>query len=432
MKYSDDEIEAYFNVCSKLIKLCPRLVPSPLWGLTLAHLARIDPLVATVVCEDYKEAVNGIYSYWMNLPRGEPCQICGKPANEIDEKWMYYVYDPEGNPLKPQEIRDKRVKVKGVALLVDIRLLCYRCHLAKHQGYARIRGKGREALEHLAKVNNIDLEMATRLVNRAFHVHGILSRIRNWKIVITNIPGMHRDLRIKIEKLLNHMYLKGFSVWKQRLQYTSTNMDLMEERAARETAYVLRKASKGSTGNIQATVNSLFKIIYSELKQAGIDVYSNELNMLFNLMLEKPRYKRIFKTMLAGTLEYEDILIKIQLYGLEFLGGQWIVFVPKVLYPKVFTDILEELKKKRIDYIAELIASRKEIDKKEELPLFFYIPSFLSLKTIIETANTIVEIIKKYGIGKTVFFKPHLFTKSGIHSGKGPFKPYIYAISTKS
>jgi len=54
----DEKCDAYYIVCSKLTRLCPRLVPSPLWGLSLANLAKANPLCMNAVCDGCADAIN--------------------------------------------------------------------------------------------------------------------------------------------------------------------------------------------------------------------------------------------------------------------------------------------------------------------------------------------------------------------------------------
>ncbi len=85
-QHCNDENDAYYPVCSKLQKLCPRLVPSPLWGLSLANIARIAPQTVLAVCDSCPETVESVYRYWTALNRSGKCEVCGDPGNELDEE----------------------------------------------------------------------------------------------------------------------------------------------------------------------------------------------------------------------------------------------------------------------------------------------------------------------------------------------------------
>jgi hypothetical protein len=155
---SDD---AYGGVCSVLNRLCPRLVPSPLFGFSLANLARLD---SEVVCgivyggvnEVCVSAINELSRWWFSLPR-DRCSVCGSRASEIDEDWRYCV---KGDA--------------GIAVLEGLVQLCNVCHLAKHLGYALTHGRFEEAIKRVAEVNNVSEELAKQVAEEAFKVHGSL------------------------------------------------------------------------------------------------------------------------------------------------------------------------------------------------------------------------------------------------------------------
>jgi hypothetical protein len=72
------QFEAYNIVSEKLPKLCPRLVPSTLWGLSLAKIARMEPRIAFVMSGDYPALVEKISAYWTSLDRSGVCEVCGE------------------------------------------------------------------------------------------------------------------------------------------------------------------------------------------------------------------------------------------------------------------------------------------------------------------------------------------------------------------
>jgi hypothetical protein len=120
--------ETYSSVCRKLPKLCPRLVPSPLWGLSLAKIARMEPRIAFVMSDDYPALVEKISAYWMSLDRSGVCEVCGGEGSEIDEDWLYFVFNRKGDPVSVAA--GVRESFRGLAYLRGLRLLCSKCHIA--------------------------------------------------------------------------------------------------------------------------------------------------------------------------------------------------------------------------------------------------------------------------------------------------------------
>ena len=82
---------------------------------------------------------------------GHCCEICHVKPKKLDchEIWEY---DSE----------------KGQQRLVGVVALCSACHEVKHIGLAQMRGRAKDAMDHMMKVNNIDLETCCKLVDKAF------------------------------------------------------------------------------------------------------------------------------------------------------------------------------------------------------------------------------------------------------------------------
>lgn len=118
-------------------------------GLSLANLARMEPRIASVVSDSYPALIEKISDYWMSLDRAGACEICGGEGGEIDEYWLYFVLSKKGKPVSITKaaLRDDVYEFfrnfRGLAYLRALRLLCPKCHLAKHQGYALVHGRVR-------------------------------------------------------------------------------------------------------------------------------------------------------------------------------------------------------------------------------------------------------------------------------------------------
>ena len=370
-------MEAYESVCEKLPKLCPRLVPAPLWGYSLANFARMDPLIAKVICEDCDKAVEIVKDFWFKQERGK-CSVCGEDGSDLDEDWRYYV---DGQ--------------KGISELVGIRVLCKKCHLAKHQGYAKVNGKSKEALEQLAKINGVS--SVKDLVENAFSIHFELSKIFDWTF---KLSALSEPLRGKAEKLLNTAYKNNFLLKGNWLYYIGKNHGKIEEESIGRTIQLL-KSNK----------DLLYIAISSVSEKATVLI--NEFNT--------------FIKMINDTLEKlkrsENILMA------EYLTGKWMIFVKKDIYPKFFKRIIEvlgdEVYELKIDYGSSQFHSNKE------LPVIVYVPSALDFEYIIKVEDSIKKVMKEFNINKDLFFKPDIFTEKGIYSGNSELKPYIYFTSVQ-
>jgi hypothetical protein len=181
-------VDAYNNICMVFRKLCPKLVPKPLWRVSIAKLVRMS--VGELIdlgLED--EVVEKLKSFWLSLPR-DRCAICGSKASDIDEFWDYYV---DGG--------------RGIARLVSLRSLCSSCHLAKHIGYANVTGRLEEALKQLAKVNNLTPLDIYMLLDEVYSIWRMLNSITTWRIEIAK-GVLPEDIRVDVENALNKLLEK--------------------------------------------------------------------------------------------------------------------------------------------------------------------------------------------------------------------------------
>jgi hypothetical protein len=72
-------------------------------------------------------------------------------------------------------------------ILVRMIALCPACHEVKHMGLAGIRGKGKSARDHLAKVNGWSDEQVYVHVAEAFDIWRRRSKV-SWKL---DLSGLH-------------------------------------------------------------------------------------------------------------------------------------------------------------------------------------------------------------------------------------------------
>jgi 5-methylcytosine-specific restriction endonuclease McrA len=100
------------------------------------------------------------------------CEICGgiglQHRVECHEVWRY----------------DERTRTQ---ILVRMIALCPACHEVKHMGFAGVRGRGKRARDHLAKVNGWTDEQVLAHISEAFATWARRSKV-SWKL---DLSGLH-------------------------------------------------------------------------------------------------------------------------------------------------------------------------------------------------------------------------------------------------
>jgi hypothetical protein len=404
------KFEAYSSVGKRVSKLCPRLVPYPLWGLSLANLARMEPRIASVISEDYPVLVEKISRYWASLDRGSKCEICGGDGNEIDEDWRYFVFNKKGKPVPVTTMRSKNTVLhessRGIAYLEGLRLLCSKCHLAKHQGYARTHGKEREALKWLQKVNRINsMDEVKRLVDQAFNIFEQLSGIEKWSIQIGRLTWLDNETQKGAEKVLNHMYSSGFRFDKGGwLYYLSPTEHKATQLAEQEANAILNEAKKRvGEGHYkdEVWVRCLVEIIKGKLESEDIYVSERGLILFVQLLFNK------FKS--TGLFEKSFIWKS---------AGKWIARVPNPLYEKIFRKMLDSMEKSGLAYQAKILCEKGSIDD-AYLPIIVYSPTSFAPGYISSVAKILKIVLNGFGLTGKIYYKPDIFTYEGIYSEKG-------------
>lgn len=95
-------------------------------------------------------------------------------------------------PRHPVECHEVWEYEDGIQRLVKLIALCPDCHGVKHFGLSELRGRGDHCLKHLAKVNNISLDDAVDMVNKAFKEWSIRSG-QKWEVNIDNLHKLYRS-----------------------------------------------------------------------------------------------------------------------------------------------------------------------------------------------------------------------------------------------
>ncbi|ALL00911.1 hypothetical protein Pyrde_0861 [Pyrodictium delaneyi] len=311
-------------------------------------------------------------------------------------------------------------------MLAGIRLLCKRCHLAKHQGYALVIHRRMEAIEQLAAVNGLDIEAVKTLVEKAFKVWRELSSIDDWRIVLEELPGLDVETRRTIESILSTMASEGYSLDNKWLHYLSpTNTRRLEEEALRESVEFLRRALGADRDEplemllaellIADNQQRVLQALKHKLGKAGIEVLSKEASHALTWL--RPDRLEVGPN---GK----------QLLDITSTSGKWMVFVKRRLRGRFLAEVIRRLREKKLDYAAKTVGI---VENSEEQPVIVYVPSFLAVSLVVEVAKTIAEVAREFRVRKPIMFKPDTFTRRGIYSHAGhstgpSIKPYIYVV----
>jgi hypothetical protein len=410
--------DAYSEIC-KGLKLCPRLVPTPLWGYSLANLVRTEPRIIEAIKEDYSQVIEEARNWWFSLNRKGKCKVCGEfiEKGEIDEDWLYYIKESS-----------------GIAYLKNLRLLCGNCHLAKHQGYAGVIRKSKEALVQFAKVNKLSIEEAKKIINGAFHISSNLNNIKKWSFKVEKFRGLKNK---EIEELLEFMYNGKYIIGDNWLYYIYPKYkEEVEPKIIEETLNILSSAELKSKASTQDFVISLLKFIKEFLRRYNIEVLEKEIKQFMNFILpseisEYPRYypdNLEVKRLIERVMQHKEAnIITIP----SLLTGKWFFFASHQDCPTLFIKIINKLKEEKLAYHGKIPVLRENY-KENELPVIIYVPSAFALNTLVKTVEVIKEELNRIGLIRRIYFKPDIFTLQKIYSGNKKLKPYIYYTSSTS
>lgn len=142
-----------------LIRLRPKLIPSPLWGVSAYRLLGRNKHWK-LIRADVLEAA------------GDKCEICGREKRPVRQVYLIC-----------HELWDYNDK-KRTATLIGFEIHCSLCDLVTHMGRARSVGKGEAALKQMCKVNGISRDAALELYNKAINVWE-KRRARKWKVRVS-------------------------------------------------------------------------------------------------------------------------------------------------------------------------------------------------------------------------------------------------------
>ena len=128
-------------------RLLVELVPSSSWG---------DNLRSLLSRKDWDLLRRESYAL-----AGNRCEVCGgrgrRHSVECHERW---IYDDTNHVQK----------------LLGLEALCPSCHQVRHLGFAFARGRERQAIVHLIKVNGWGSQQTSEHIAEVFRVHAERSR----------------------------------------------------------------------------------------------------------------------------------------------------------------------------------------------------------------------------------------------------------------
>jgi DNA-directed RNA polymerase delta subunit len=403
--------DAYSEIC-KGLKLCPRLVPTPLWGYSLANLVRIEPRIIEAIKEGYSQVIEETKNWWFSLNRKGKCKVCGEfvEKGEIDEDWFYYIKDSS-----------------GIAYLRNLRLLCRNCHLAKHQGFAGVIGKSKEALIQFAKVNKLSIEKANYIINEAFNIRSNLNNLEKWSFKIGKFKGLKNK---EIEELLEFMYNEKYTIDSWLSYFYPKYYQEVEPKIIEETLNVLKSAALSSSASIQDLMVTLLNLIKNVLTEYKIKVLEKEFKQYINLILKPEVFMHShyypdvleFEDLIKNIIQHREISIR---YMPAILEGKWFFFASPYDCPTLFVKIIHRLKEEKIAYSGKIPALRERY-MEDKLPVMFDVPSVFALNTLVRVVEIIKEELKKKNLLRKIYFKPDIFMDKEIYPMSKDLKPYIF------
>lgn len=135
------------------LKLIPELVPAPLWGKSLANLARKSI--------KYNRLWRAIQRKEL-MRSGGRCEYCGSTIGlSVHEVWDYD-------------------DIKCVQKLIGFKVSCKHCSLVNHFGFASVNELDDVAFEHFMQINSLSRKEAEKLISEAFKIWQKRSSYKNW------------------------------------------------------------------------------------------------------------------------------------------------------------------------------------------------------------------------------------------------------------
>ena len=173
----------------------------------------------------------------------------------------------------------------------------------------------------------------------------------------------------------------------------------------------------------------MLETLREELEPRGVQVLIHEFKLFIEYLLEEEKRRKLLQRIVncaskgrTGSLA-ENIPL---LLDYASLAGKWMIFVPADLYPQIFRYTLEALEKAKLAYSAKITSRRDQYASEKELPIIIHVPVSFAFRYIADVAEVMKDVLEGLYVNKKVFFKPDLFTKKRVYSGKANYKSYIY------
>jgi len=431
------------SLLSNELKLKPRLVPKPLWWLSLAGLARMDPYILDLIgLQDYS-VIEQWSRIWFEeirkdmLSKHDVCEICkvNKPKI-IDEDWEYTIKED-----------------KGVARLIGLRAICDLCNLVVHFGYACTQGKEKIAFSWFKKINKVPSELAKETIKNAFRIWKIQSEIKNWCFSLDYIRKLYPEIGEKLEVILNKLYelkMNNFDfdssfLWcmhpvplerKQIIINLSKHpMELAkdiinecksynvnyDEQSLLVAVYLLYLWTiKRKNPDLFINIMQQYKLpslmarvkIGSEEKATPVTIRERSILSILASKGDISTLDKIYKR-LKENLDTKEINVR----GLT--NGKWMFFLDSNEAFRTFKKLADEIiSGKLISRIAKISIKRKNESRQVTC---VYLNNFMDIGSI----STLRDQLREIGVKAYLMFKPDIFTMFGIYKGAG-IRPYIY------
>ncbi len=320
------ELIRSYNEATRDLKLRPRPVPIPIWWMSVATLARMDPRLYSLWADGIDPSV---CDWWRRLDRSGNCEVCDRPVEEIDEVWEYETSD-DG----------------AVVRLVGFRKLCRGCHLTTHMNLAERAWMIEKVLGWLQEVNGLSRAEAIEIVRLTAELWECLNYVSRERWTF-ELPAVEDEGdRRALETLLNSM--------------------------ARSKLYDV------SGGWVWTTENDEVRPVTAEeaLESAPPPAELVERAETFGLMPLREELEHALDLLKSG-VEQEVPSMSVTPVG------KWIMFLPTAEAVELFKRVAEGIASGN----SPALQAKASVEREERKVIIVYTPNFLDVETVTKTAE---------------------------------------------